>query len=128
TETAVDPQVLEQYVGRYQLAPAAIITMTREGGRLFTQLTGQPKFEIFAESDKDFFLKVVDAQLTFETDAAGKAVAVVLHQNGIDQRAKRIEGEAVVPKGIALEPAVLEGCVGRYEIAQAPGVSFTITR
>src|SRR6185369_9400357 len=88
TEVAVDPQVLEKYVGRYQLAPAAIITMTRDGGRLFTQLTGQPKFEVFGESDKVFFLKVVDAQLTFETDAAGKATAVVLHQNGIDQRAK----------------------------------------
>ena len=128
TEIAVDPQVLEKYVGRYQLAPAAIITMTREGGRLFTQLTGQPKFEIFAESDKDFFLKVVDAQLTFETDATGKAAAVVLHQNGIDQRAKRIEGEPVIPKGVALEAAVLDGCVGRYGIAQAPGVNLTVTR
>jgi len=128
TEVAVDPQKLEQYVGRYQLAPAAIITMTREGGRLFTQLTGQPAFEIFAESDKAFFLKVVDAQLTFETDAAGKATAVVLHQNGIDQRAKRIEGEPVVPKGIALDAATLDGCVGSYAIAQAPGVRYTVTR
>ena len=93
TEIAVDPQVLEKYVGRYQLAPAAIITMSRDGSHLFTQLTGQPRFEVFPESEKEFFLKVVDAQLTFETDAAGKAVAVVLHQSGRDQRAKRIEGE-----------------------------------
>ena len=91
TEIAVDPQLLEKYVGRYQLAPAAIITMTREGGRLFTQLTGQPRFEIFAESDQQFFLKVVDAQLTFEIDSAGKAVAVVLHQNGRDLRGTRVE-------------------------------------
>ena len=55
------------------------------------QLTGQPRFEVFAESEKKFFLKVVDAQLTFETDAQNKAVAVVLHQNGMDQRAPRIE-------------------------------------
>jgi len=128
TETTVDPQVLEKYVGRYQLAPAAIITMTREGSRLFTQLTGQPRFELFAESEKEFFLKVVDAQLTFETDAAGKAVAVVLHQNGRDQRAKRIEGEPVVPKAIDLDAATLDGCVGRYETALAPGASMTITR
>jgi D-alanyl-D-alanine-carboxypeptidase/D-alanyl-D-alanine-endopeptidase len=128
TEIAVDPQLLEKYVGRYQLAPAAIITMTREGGRLFTQLTGQPKFELFAESDKNFFLKVVDAQLTFETDAAGKPVAVVLHQNGVDQRATRIDGEPVAPKVTTLEAAVLDGCVGQYGIAQAPGVNLTITR
>jgi CubicO group peptidase (beta-lactamase class C family) len=128
TEIAVDPQVLEKYVGRYQLAPAAIITMTRDGGRLFTQLTGQLRFEVFPESEKEFFLKVVDAQLTFETDAAGKVVAVVLHQNGVDQRAKRIEGEPVVPKGIDLDAATLDGCVGRYTLAQAPGASLTITR
>jgi hypothetical protein len=128
TEIAVDPQVLEKYVGRYQLAPSAIITMTRDGSRLFTQLTGQLRFEVFPESEKEFFLKVVDAQLTFETDAAGKAVAVVLHQNGVDQRAKRIEGEPVVPKGIALDAATLDGCVGRYELAVAPGANLTITR
>jgi hypothetical protein len=28
---------------------------------------GQPKLEIFPESDHDYFLKVVDAQITFET-------------------------------------------------------------
>ena len=125
TEISVDPQLMEKYVGRYQLAPAAIITMTREGSRLFTQLTGQPKFEVFAETDKDFFLKVVDAQLTFETDASGKATAVVLHQNGFDQRAKRIEGEPVVPKGITLDAATLDGCVGRYQYSTA---TYTITR
>ena len=91
TEIAVDPQLLEKYVGRYQLAPAAILTVTRDGGHLFAQLTGQPKFEVFGETDQDFFLKVVDAQLTFETDASGKAVAVVLHQNGANPRALRIE-------------------------------------
>jgi hypothetical protein len=33
--------------------------------RLFAQATGQEKFEIFAESETKFFLKVVDAQLEF---------------------------------------------------------------
>src|SRR4051812_17463637 len=124
-ETTVDPQTLEKYVGRYQLAPAAIITMTREGSRMFTQLTGQPTLELFAESDKEFFQKVVDAQLTFETDASGKAVAVVLHQNGIDQRAPRIEGEPVAPKSITLDAAVLDGCVGRYQFSSA---TYTVAR
>ncbi len=47
---------------------------------------------------------MVDAQITFEADADGKADALVLHQNGVDQRAKRIEGEPVLPKEIAVEP------------------------
>ena len=43
------------------------------------------------ETPKDFFLKVVDAQISFETDAQGRANALVLHQNGRDMRAKRME-------------------------------------
>ncbi len=124
--TTVDAAVFERYVGRYQLAPSAVLTITRDGTRFFVQLTGQPTFEIFAEGEKDYFLKVVDAQLTFETDAQNKAVAVVLHQNGMDQRAPRIEGEPVVPKEIAVDPAVLDGYVGRYQLT--PEIVITITR
>ena len=126
TEIAADPQLFDQYVGRYQLAPAAILTITRDGSHLFAQLTGQPRLEIFPESAKEFFLKAVDAQITFETDSQGKATALVLHQMGRDQRAKRIEGEPVTPKEIALDPKVFDGYVGRYELA--PAVTMTITR
>jgi len=90
TANAVDPKVLEGYVGQYQLAPNAVITVSREGNALFAQLTGQQRFEIFAEREREFFLKVVDAQLTFETDAQGRATRVILHQNGRDQAAPRV--------------------------------------
>jgi CubicO group peptidase (beta-lactamase class C family) len=125
-EAKVDPASFDRFTGRYQLAPSVLLTVTREGPRFFAQLTGQQALEIFAESEKDYFLKVVDAQLTFETDAQNKAVAVVLHQNGKDQRALRIEGEPVVPKVITLDPSILGRYVGRYEIA--PGMAMTVTR
>jgi radical SAM superfamily enzyme with C-terminal helix-hairpin-helix motif len=90
-EIAVDPAILEGYTGKYQVTPAMILTITREGGRLFTQATGQAKFEVFATSTKEFFVKSFDAQLTFRTDAQGKATEVVLHQGGADIPCKRIE-------------------------------------
>jgi CubicO group peptidase (beta-lactamase class C family) len=90
TEVAVDPKLFDGYVGAYQLAPNFVLTVTREAGRLFAQATGQPKFEVFAEGDKDFFLKVVDAQLRFVTNATGQATAVVLHQNGANITGPRI--------------------------------------
>jgi D-alanyl-D-alanine-carboxypeptidase/D-alanyl-D-alanine-endopeptidase len=90
-EIAVDPAVLDRYVGRYQILPTFILTLTREGDHLFAQATGQPKFELFAETERDFFLKVVDAQLTFVVDGTGRATRAILHQNGADQDAKRIE-------------------------------------
>jgi serine-type D-Ala-D-Ala carboxypeptidase/endopeptidase len=126
TETKVTAAVFDRYVGHYQLAPAAILTISRKDNQFFVQLTGQPTFEIFAESEKKYFLKVVDAQLTFETDAQNKAVAVTLHQNGVDQRAPRIEGEPVTPKVITLDATVLERYVGAYQLA--PGATLTVTR
>ena len=82
TEITVDPTVLETYVGVYQLAPTFAITITREGSSLFAQATGQPRFQIFAEAPTEFFLKVVDAQITFEKDSTGKVVRLILHQGG----------------------------------------------
>jgi hypothetical protein len=76
--------VLEGYVGVYPLAPNFALTITREGASLFGQATGQPKFELFAESPTEFFLKVVDAQVTFEKDATGKVTGLVLHQGGMN--------------------------------------------
>jgi serine-type D-Ala-D-Ala carboxypeptidase/endopeptidase len=67
------------------------MTVTREGNRLMAQLMGQQKFEVFPESDTTFFLRDVDAQITFVKDATGKVVALILHQNGRDQRAQKIE-------------------------------------
>jgi CubicO group peptidase (beta-lactamase class C family) len=90
-EVKVDAAVLEKYVGRYQLAPNFIITVTREGDHLYAQATDQPRFEIFAESPREFFLKVVDAQLTFVVDASGQATGIVLHQNGANAPGNRIE-------------------------------------
>jgi CubicO group peptidase (beta-lactamase class C family) len=126
TEVKVDSKLYDNYVGRYQLAPSAILTISREDDHLFAQLTGQPKFEIFPEGEKQFFFKVVDAQLTFETGAQGKATAVVLHQNGVNPRAPRIEGEPVVPKEIAVDPAVLDRYAGRYQLT--PAATLTLSR
>jgi len=90
-EVKVDAAVLEKYTGRYQLAPTFIITITREGDHLYAQATAQPRFEIFAEDDRNFFYKVVDAQLTFVLDATGRATSLVLHQNGANAPGNRIE-------------------------------------
>jgi CubicO group peptidase (beta-lactamase class C family) len=88
-EVAVDPKLFDGYVGTYQLAPDFTITVTREDDHLFLQPTGQPKFQIFPEGSRDFFLKVADAQVTFVTDSTGRATELILHQGGVDQHAKR---------------------------------------
>ncbi len=84
TAISIDPAAFDRYTGSYQMAPGIALTVTRNGGHFFVQMTNQPKLEIFPESEHHFFLKAVDAQITFETDGNGRATAVVLHQLGRD--------------------------------------------
>ena len=86
----VDPKLYDEYVGKYELSPTFALTVTREGDRLITQATGQGKVEVFPESETDFFLKVTDAQITFVKED-GKVTHLILHQNGRDMKAKRVE-------------------------------------
>jgi D-alanyl-D-alanine-carboxypeptidase/D-alanyl-D-alanine-endopeptidase len=91
TQITMDPRTYEALVGRYQIAPNFVLNVTREGDSLFAQATGQPKFEIFPEGQRDFFLKVVEAQITFDADVDGRAPGLTLHQNGRDIHARRVE-------------------------------------
>lgn len=89
-EIKVDPKILDAYVGRYEFSPALALTITNEGGQLMAQLTGQPKFELFAESETKFFLKVVEAAVTFVKDDKGEVTHLILHQGG-DRQAKKVK-------------------------------------
>ena len=80
---------LDEYVGSYPLAPSFVLTVTREGDHLMMQATGQPAFRVWASAPDEFFLKVVDAQISFTRGADGKVDGLVLHQGGRDQRAVR---------------------------------------
>jgi len=72
---------LASYAGVYDMSPGVTMTVSQEGGRLFGQVTRQPRVELFAESETAFFIKQVEAQLDFITDAGG-VTHLVLHQNG----------------------------------------------
>ncbi len=83
---------LAEYAGTYdfgQFMPGATITVSATSSGLAAMLTGQPAFPVFCVGKDRFEYDVVVASLTFERDAAGKVLAVVLHQNGRDMRAPR---------------------------------------
>jgi len=78
----VDPNLLDRYVGRYELAPDFILTITKEHDRLYAQATGQSQVELFAETETQFFITEVDAQITFIRDPQGDVKHLILHQAG----------------------------------------------
>ena len=81
---------LDRYLGKFALAPTAIMTITRIGDQLLTELTGQRAIEIYPESPDTFFPKVVDATITFRFGPDGKATGLTLNQNGRQTPAERV--------------------------------------
>ena len=90
TAITVSRDVLQRYVGTYQLAPQFVLEITLADSGLQVRPTGQNIADVFPETETDFFFKVVDAQITFTRDAQGNVTGLVLHQNGADLAAKRI--------------------------------------
>jgi CubicO group peptidase (beta-lactamase class C family) len=91
---SVDPKVLDQYVGKYQLTPQFAITVTHDANAptILVQATNQPQFRAWPSSPTMFYLRVIDAQVEIHAGAAGgKADAIILHQNGHDQMLKRVD-------------------------------------
>lgn len=86
----IDSKIYDDYLGQYQLGENLIFTISREGDRLFAQLTGQEAFEIFPTSETEFFYKVIDAQISFVRDEKGNVEGLILHQLGRDMPAKKI--------------------------------------
>jgi len=87
---AVAEQSLEEYVDSYQFAPNVFFTITRNGDKLFAQLTGQSRLRVFASAENEFYYRAVNAQLTFNRGADGKIESLTLHQNG-EQIAKKVK-------------------------------------
>ena len=86
----VPEATLERYVGKYELSPDFNIQITREGTQLFGQATGQGRFELFAKSDHEFFLTVVEARITFQVNE-NEVKSLTLFQNGQEMVGKRVE-------------------------------------
>jgi serine-type D-Ala-D-Ala carboxypeptidase/endopeptidase len=89
-QIAVEPGVLAAYSGRYELSPTFALTVRAADNRLFVQATGQAEYEVFAESETDFFYRVVDAQITFDRADTGVTASLTLHQNGKDLPGRRV--------------------------------------
>jgi CubicO group peptidase (beta-lactamase class C family) len=113
---------LDLVVGRYDYGQA-VLTVEREGDRLFAQLGTQQRFEIFPKSEFEYFWKVADAQVSFVKGPNGKIAEAVHRQNGGTVHAPRLESLKVV----SVDPAVYDALVGLYKSDNGDTVG-TITR
>ncbi len=120
--TSISQEILEGYTGKYDYG-AAVLTVTREGNRLFAQLSGQPRFEIFAKSESEFFWKVVDARVQFVRDEKGQVTKAIHQQGGQTIQAPKMKDQTVA----AVDPAAFDAYVGKYDYGQGKAI-LTVTR
>ena len=86
-EVKIQPEVLEQYSGKYDAPKTGSLTVTRDNNLLIL-IIGSDKFVLHPESDNIFF--TVDRDLTFEFVKAGTKVSkmVVREHGAIVEEAK----------------------------------------
>lgn len=87
----IDPSIYDDYVGEYELAPGAKITIIREEDSLYAQVTGQDKYEIFPASESEFFYKIVDAEIKFVKNDKDKVIHLIFQQIGQEITCKKIK-------------------------------------
>jgi tetratricopeptide (TPR) repeat protein len=87
----VEAKLYDAYVGEYEITPTFKATVFKEGEKLMTQATDQPAFELYPEGADKFFLKVVEAKVTFTRDDKGQVTGLVIHQGGRDVPGKKIK-------------------------------------
>ncbi|HYN20739.1 MAG TPA: DUF3471 domain-containing protein, partial [Thermoanaerobaculia bacterium] len=116
SEIVLPAATLDEYVGIYPIDKTMRFTVLRRGDGLVARLTGQPFAPIFASAKDELFLKIVDAQLSFQRDAAGKITGLTLHQSGRDIPASRDPGP--VPHIEFPNSAALAEYAGEYDFGQ----------
>jgi uncharacterized protein YneR len=82
-EIQLSEEKLKEYVGVFEIQPGFSIEVSAKGQQLFGVATGQPQVELFAEAEDQFFLKVVNAQVSFNR-VAGKITGLTLYQGGAE--------------------------------------------
>lgn len=88
-EIELPGRMLERYVGVYDFAGVKV-TITRSPRGLIAQIPGAGPARLYAESETEFFLKLVDAQISFQVDLKGRVTGAVLHQDGQTVPAEKI--------------------------------------
>jgi D-alanyl-D-alanine carboxypeptidase len=86
----VPAEVLDSYVGVYELAPGFELTIRRGGEGIVGQATGQPQFTLRARSEARFSILETPATIEFLRDTESGEISLVLDQGGRRMPAHRV--------------------------------------
>ncbi len=122
--TKPDEGLLKAIAGSYDFVPGAKMTLTVQDGRLFTQVTGQQKFEMGYDSVGEFYPLTFDAAIRTTKKSDG-SYALLFLQGGGAFPLKKIEPASSTKPAVEKPSAEqLQTYVGMY--ALAPGFDIKI--
>jgi len=91
TVVPIDPASLGEFVGRYRLEAVRVCLIFRQNGQLFIRIAHQKSFRLLPMAARKFFITAVDATVAFDASVKGRAPRLVIHQDGRDFPADRLE-------------------------------------
>jgi serine-type D-Ala-D-Ala carboxypeptidase/endopeptidase len=119
-----DEGLLKAIAGSYDFVPGAKMTLTVQNGRLFTQATGQEKFEMGYDSAGEFYPLKFDAAIRTTKKSDG-SYALLFLQGGGAFPLKKIEPASSAKPAVEKPSAEqLQAYVGMYSLA--PGFDIKI--
>jgi CubicO group peptidase (beta-lactamase class C family) len=87
----LDSATFDDYTGEYELAPGRHWLVEREGGGLSLRVPGQDPIVLYPRSETEFFMRSVDATVSFARGENGKINGLVFRQNDRTITAMRLE-------------------------------------
>lgn len=124
TVKQADAELLKAIVGVYDVMPGMKMTLTEKDGKLFTQATGQAKYEMGYDSAGDFYPLDFDATLRVQKKSDG-SYALLFLQGGGAVPLKKIDPAGTVKTTVEKPSAEqLQAYVGVYELA--PGFDLKV--
>lgn len=80
----VPVEILNRYTGTYEVKPNVNLTIGLDNtNQLYLLAPGQTKkVELFAETQNHFFVKIVDAEITFNKNEMNKIISITMNQSG----------------------------------------------
>jgi len=99
----------EKFVGFYSMDGLLPIKVYRKGDQFYSQMKGQVAVELFPETPTDFFMVVVDAQLSFSVDENGNVSGFISRQDGESRFCTKISKSISEELSNSLDKRIAEG-------------------
>jgi len=112
----IDSTKLDEYVGRFQVNPDRVLTVTKVDSRLYAEPTEAPRVELLPLSEISFIRRDQNIQYTFVRNTAGKVDSIQIRFPGGASQAMRIFGDTQIPYEMLMAGKAVEALEGYRRI------------